>query len=267
MAVLLPANGFPPATYRPFLDMLGTHLTLACLPPRGLWPGVGPPTVLEGSWTELANDLLEGCECHAMNHFIGIGHSFGAIAMILAALQQPERFAGLVLLDPTLPPAPGSRAPAMTARAQHQRSALVEKALKRRNHFSSSQDAYRYFREKELFADWSDTAVAYYAHGVLGPNSDGSGHHLAWSPVWEAYYYRSFSNEIWSQLPSLDPTIPLLVLAGDTSAVFPSDRARLISKLLPHGTHVSISGYGHLFPHAAPEPTTRLIRRWLHTFL
>src|SRR5688572_21044160 len=73
---LAPANGFPPATYLPALTpVLATHQVVS-LPPRAMWPG-NPPPGAPGSWTELADDLLEGLSRHQLPPVIAVGHSFG----------------------------------------------------------------------------------------------------------------------------------------------------------------------------------------------
>lgn len=261
-----PANGFPPATYRPLLDLLLPEYQIMMVPPRALWPDAGAPPDGPGSWRELADDVLKGLAEHGVDQVVAVGHSFGAVVSMLAVLQDPSRFRGLVLLDPTiLPPSVMDAVRTARTRGEEVRFPLVEGALRRRNWFGSEPEAYLYFREKELFADWPDTALGYYAAGVLrqAPDAQDVALQLAWPPEWEAYYYRSFYPDSWSDLPRLDGLLPTLVLGGETSATFDGDSALLVRRILPRATHVTVKGYGHLFPLAAPEETAHVLRGWL----
>src|ERR1051326_6424365 len=60
MVLLAPANGFPPETYTSALEPLLAGHRVVSLPPRAMWPDAGMPPERPGSWTELADDLLEG---------------------------------------------------------------------------------------------------------------------------------------------------------------------------------------------------------------
>lgn len=97
------ANGFPPQTYLPLLRPLMTRHRAVCLLPRALWPAEPVPETLH-DWDSLAVDILAGLRQHNLTDVIAVGHSFGAVASILACLREPNRFRALVLLDPTILP-------------------------------------------------------------------------------------------------------------------------------------------------------------------
>ncbi|MBC8099152.1 MAG: alpha/beta hydrolase, partial [Armatimonadetes bacterium] len=92
------ANGFPPATYQPlFQPLIAAYRVLAMLP-RALWQPSTPPTELLSWKITLAPDLLNGFHEHDLHDVIAVGHSFGAIASLLAVIQAPSRFKALILL-------------------------------------------------------------------------------------------------------------------------------------------------------------------------
>lgn len=257
------ANGFPPQTYRPLLEPLTAHYRVVSLPPRALWPEIGPPPEQTGSWRELADDLLAGMRQHNLTDVIAVGHSFGAVASLLAALDEPARFRALILLDPTiLPPAIMEAIGAAQRQGGELRLPLVDGALKRRSRFDSITEAFDYWRGKRLFADWSDAALRLYAESMTRPAPDG-GVELAWSPAWEAYYYQSVYADTWNDLPRLDGLMPLLVIGGEITDTFVTESQKLAQELLPHAQHLAVRGYGHLFPHSAPDETRRIITDWL----
>jgi len=260
------ANGFPPQTYQPLLGPLTNRYRVVSLPPRALWPGIGPAPEQAGSWRELADDLLAGLAQYDLRDVIAIGHSFGAVAALLAVLDQPTRFRALIMLDPTILPPPLMNAfKDMRLRGEEPRLPLVDGALKRKHRFPDLDGAYTYWRGKPLFRDWSDEALRLYAESMTRPAAAGDGLELAWPRDWEAYYYLSIYTNIWDDLPRLDGLLPVLIVQGGDSDTYTSEAADLMKATLPAATHVTLPGYGHLFPQAAPDQTRTIIEQWLAT--
>jgi pimeloyl-ACP methyl ester carboxylesterase len=258
------ANGFPPETYLPAVEPLTHRYRVVCLPPKALWNDAGPPPADPGSWDVLADDLLEGMHRHGLDRVIGVGHSFGAVATLLAAVREPSRFRALCFLDPTiLPPAVTDDLRRQRERGEMSFRPLVQGALKRRSAFATEAEAFAYWREKSLFADWSDDAVGRYTRSMLRPTRDGGGFTLAWSAAWEAWYYMSFHAESWAAFDALDPAIPLLVVRGERSDTFFAEAEAEMRVKRPGADLRVISGRGHLFPQAAPQETAREILTWL----
>ncbi len=261
-AVLLPANGFPPDTYVPALEPLLRRHRVVSLPPRALWEDVGAPPEGAGSWATLAEDLLEGMRRHALPPAVAIGHSFGAVAALLAAVREPTRFRALVLLDPTiLPQAVLAELEQERLRGEAASRPLVQGALTRRNRFVSEQEGFEYWRRRSLFADWSDAALWRYTRAMLRPVEDGLV--LTWPPAWEAHYYESIYTETWSEVARLDPGLPVLVVGGERSDTFLPEAAARLAAQVPWATQRTIPGHGHLFPQSAPGETGRILAGWL----
>ncbi len=260
------ANGFPPQTYKPLLDPLTAHYRVISLPPRALWSGIGAPPEQVGTWQELADDIVAGIRHYGLKDVIAVGHSFGGIASFLAVLQAPELFRGLCLLDPTiLAPKMMDAVKELRKQGTPPRIPLVDGALNRRSRFANRDAAFAYWRGKPLFQDWSDEALWLYTDSMTEPADDGDGLQLSWSPVWEAYYYMALYPYTWEDLPRLNGLLPVLVVQGEKTDTFVSDSAEKVRGLLPAATHVTIPGYGHLFPQAAPDATRQIIENWLKT--
>lgn len=259
------ANGFPPQTYRPLLQPLTDAYHVVCLPPRALWPGIGDPPEAAGSWDELADDLLTGMRYYGLENVIAIGHSFGAIASMLAVFKEPERFRALCLLDPTI--LPHNLMDAMKELLQQgvtPRIPLVEGALNRRSRFDTREEAFAYWRAKPLFRDWPDPTLWIYTESITRRADDRQGFQLVWSPLWEAYYYKSIYPYSWDDLPRLNGLLPVLIVQGESSDTFTRASALRARELLPQAAHATLPGYGHLFPQAAPEAARQIITQWLN---
>jgi len=267
-AVLLvaPANGFPPVTYAPIVQPLTRRFRVVCLPPRAMWPDAGEPPAEPGSWATIAEELLQGMALHGLTDVIGMGHSFGSVALLLAAVRERARFRGLCLLDPTIPPPQFlERVHAGPGDERYRR--IVTRARARRAEFRDPDEAFAYWREKPLFADWSDDALWLYTHSMLRPSDGGGGFELAWSPAWEAHYYESLYTGTWTDIERLDSALPILVIGGAASDTFLPDAAELLQLKLPNARVETVAGFGHLFPQAAPDVTRAILEDWLRVVM
>lgn len=261
---IAPANGFPPATYLPLFEGVKDRYRVACIPPRALWPGIGSPPEQAGSWESLADDLVAGWEAHRLAPVIAVGHSFGAVASLLASIRARHLVRALILLDPTIRE-PRVMAQAAAAKRAHGevRFRLVDTALRRRTTFETRESAFAYWRKRRLFHDWSDPALQRYADAMLRPSPEGHGFTLEWSAPWETWYYRSFYPGTWEDIPRLDPELPLLIIGGGTSDTLSAESAARLRDALPRAVHVTMPGAGHLFPQSHPVETRAILEQWL----
>lgn len=260
---IAPANGITPRTYLPMLQpLLPTH-HIVSLVPRALWGDHPVPETL-GTWkTDYARDLMDALRAYDLTGVIGIGHSFGGIATALAALEEPSRFRALILLDPTIL----TRQILETLNMMRDSGTIGEnfplaaRALKRQSRFASRESAYAYFRPRGIFKDWDEGALqGYISDGLI---EDGDGVRLAWSPEWEAYYFKTGYTGTWDMLPKLASLLPTLIIRGGDSDTYVTESASEVQALLPHATHIDIPGHGHMFPQSAPAETGRIITDWL----
>ena len=182
---------------------------------------------------------------------------------MLAAARHRDLFRAVIVLDPTILPLERMEAyGAAKAAGWTEGHPMAERARERRDRFLDHAEAFGYWREKRLFADWPDEALQRYVEGMLAPVV-GGGFMLRWSAAWEAYYYESFYSGTWSDLAHLEPSLPVLAIGGGTSDTFlPAARA-LFQQTVPQATLEVVPGLGHLFPQAAPAPTTALVQGWL----
>lgn len=259
--VLALANGFPPQTYQPLMEPFTDRFRVLCLLPRPLWQPTPDPEGLH-TWVDMADDLLAGMRAHELTNVIAVGHSMGGVASMLAVIREPSRFRALILLDPTIFPPFMLRAVwVMRQMGLSHRFPLVQKTKRRRRTFADLEEAYTYFRSRALFRDWSDDLVRLYTEGLMRPS--GTGFELAWTPEWEARFYRTLYADSWRQIPKLRGLLPILALRGQMTDTFLPTSARKFQHFLPQAALHEISGHGHLFPQSAPEITRTLIEGWL----
>ncbi len=253
------ANGFLPQTYTRALQPLFDHYHVVSALDRAMWDDCPPESVT--SWSQFGDDLLAALDSLTDRPLIGIGHSFGGVATLYAAIKRPERFSHLILIDPTLlPPSVlwGLRLVRLL-RIDH-RIPLAQGALRRRARWESVEAAYAYFKSKPLFARFPDDVLHDYAKSVTVHAEDG-GVRLAFSPEWEARIYQTIATDVW-RLPSRVKH-PMLVVRGEFTDTFSEDSAARFQRLKPRALIVTVKGAGHLVPQEKPEETGKLIAEFL----
>lgn len=257
------ANGFPPEVYqemvRPFLD----NYHVVALPARPLWESPPPPEDFAG-WQVMADDLIAGIEAYQLGPVVGIGHSMGGTASLIASTKRPDLFRALVLLDPVLFP------PSIIdvfIQHPHLEFPLVQGALRRRREWESREAAFERFYGRGLFQNWSETAVWAYVDGLTRP-SDSGGIELRYSPEWEARIYQTAplsTNGWWDWLKAVN--VPILTLQGKDTDTFVDDSVVLWEQTRPDLEVVRIPNTGHLFPMQVPQQVAHHIQTFLGTIL
>lgn len=246
------ANGFPPGSYRQFIDALGTHFAVRAIEHRPLWSEARPPRRLR--WSLFADDLLRALKEHSDEPVWVMGHSLGAVVAALAAQRAPERVAGLILLDPVFLPSRFVIQMRLTPEAMRRRIPMLRRALSRPERFDDAEGAFAFYRSKRAFRDLSDEALRDYVASSKAPDAAG-GLRLRYPGTWEAAVYGSppLARSVLAGLRQ-----PTLGLRGrDSDTLRPEMFARW-AHWQPTATLREVRG-GHLFPLEYPRQTAETI--------
>ncbi len=126
---------------------------------------------------------------------VGIGHSMGGAAMVMAELQRPGCFDALVLVEPIVfPPEPSA-----STLFKRTTNTLVEQALKRRATFASPDDIRAYLSPKPLFSQWSADALSAYIDGGFYKEAEGDWR-LRCRPAWESRVFSLGTHDAFKRL-------------------------------------------------------------------
>jgi len=257
------ANGYPPGAYRPLLELLCKRDHVLAMQMRPLWARSEPQETKD--WRVLSTDLAHFLDQQNFNHLIGAGHSMGATATLRLALEQPDRFKALVLLDPVLFPPFAIRFWDLVFRlglAYHVHP-LVRGALHRKDSFSDRNAMFTNYRRKTIFHRIDDAGLWAYIDSMIKPLPNGR-LGLAYPPSWEARLYATALRAdmfIWRNLAKLKP--PILIIRGSLSEAFLEETARRVKGLLPSSIIHTILDAGHLVPLEKPQQTYHLIDKFL----
>jgi pimeloyl-ACP methyl ester carboxylesterase len=253
------SNGYPPSSFRRLVAPLLTHYRVVGIYHRPLWPDSDPAAF--DSWQIATDDLIRFFDEQGYRNVIGAGHSLGAITTMQAAVQRPDLFRALILIEPVL------LLPAvleMIARRDRPLAAeelpLIRIALKRQRTWPDRQFAFDHFRAKQVFARWPDETLWDYVYYGLHTNGEGMAE-LTFPPAWEAAIYALPPTDIWQVVPQLQhPT--LAVRGGESETVVPATW-QLWQAAQPHATFVEIPGTSHLLTMEKPQHVAAEIRKFL----
>ncbi len=260
--IFLHANGYPPDCYRPLFDLLDGHKIVG-MRQRPLWEGSAPEEISD--WHPLTDDLLRFMDERKLDGIPAVGHSLGGIALLRAAMREPERFSHLILLDPVLFP-PFFIRLMRIARALNlvdKVHPLIPAAQHRRRVFKNREILLRGYRKKKVFQYFNDKALGAYVDGITCLQDDGS-YKLCYSAEWEVQIYRTGvwrDMELWRHLSKLK--IPLLIIRGAETDTFFESAGKLVLKKLPLAKVVSISKSTHLVPLEQPKAVRDEIMKFL----
>lgn len=204
-------------------DQMGTGLTER----PGEWTGENP-YASTGRTTHLLNFL----DALAIDNVVLVGHSAGGAIAVQAALREPERFAGLILVDPALysggSPAFAS---ALINTPQGERVArLLVRQLVEGDFFAGTgyydQAAYYdetedYYKRTTLIEDWDIGIVELFS-----------------APSLDMAYTELF--------PTLE--IPIFIVHGAEDTIVPLADVERAVQVFPNAQLTVIDGCGH-FPH------------------
>jgi pimeloyl-ACP methyl ester carboxylesterase len=257
--LFLHANSYSADLYQPFLDPLYQDFEIWApdLPGHGDSRWIGRIQ----DWNDLANYFIEHLEQNDRpKKLIGMGHSIGAILIIIMAIKRPRWFSKIILLDPVLLPKPIFWAIRVLRLFSLSHLIPLAKATKRRKQiFSSREQALEHYSKKVVFSRWKPQFLKQYVDTCLYPTADGH-YQLSCAPQLESSIYQSIPANAWSLLKRL--STPALFIIGEHSDTVNQRGFRRIRKIRGEQEVRNING-GHLFPFEQPEATMVLIREFL----
>ena len=243
------ANGFPGLSYRSLLNPLAEMFDLHPLDRLGHHPDYP----VNHNWGNLVDELLSYLP-QSDKPLLGVGHSLGGTLMAMAADKQPERFCGVIMLDPPL--MLGSDAWAMKAAKRFgfiDRITPAGKSLGRRSVWPSREVMASSLGRRGLFKRFTPQALNDYIEAGTRLLDDGSAE-LTFDPGIEVEIFRHLPDHL-SRLPQR-LGVPIELVAGNESHLLTASR---IKRLRRKGLAVSEVPGTHMFPMEHPDETRAAI--------
>jgi pimeloyl-ACP methyl ester carboxylesterase len=257
----LHANGYPPGSYKSFLELLQTQYHVFGMLLRPLWKDSKPEEIR--TWHALSDDLLQFLSSQSAGPVIGVGHSIGAVVTLRASLREPSKFRALVLLDPVL------FIPSFLVWWNFFRAIglgnkvhpKISGTLKRRRTFDDLEAVFRRYRTREVFNYMTDEDLRNYIEAIT--RKVGNGYELAYSPEWESRIYLTgmLDFDIWRDLPRLQ--VPVLFLRGAETDTFTKNAAELVKRKQPRASVETLGQSTHLLPLERPKEVFDIMQSFL----
>ena len=185
------ANGFPAASYHKFLVNLESEFRIGsinCI-------GHDPAYPVTDGWPHLVAQLIDYLSAYYRSPVVGVGHSLGGYLTFMAAVQRPELFKCIILLDaPIIGHFKG------TAFGMLKRLGLVDRITpahatrERRRDWPSAEDMVAHFRRRKIFRHFDPDCLRDYA--ALGTSHEDGRVRLLFDPEIEYQIYRSVPHDL-----------------------------------------------------------------------
>ena len=212
------------------------------------------------SWEIFGIDTANIARELGLRGVLGVGHSMGGHSVTIAAMREPEAFAGLLLVDPVMPL---DRVP-----PREGRGGVSDFVRKRRNEWSSPEEMVERFKDRFPYSSWRREVLDDYARWGLVPNPAGEGYVLACTPDMEGGTYAASGNgpamgtEV---IPHIG--VPVTVMRGrepvpgEEAAPFSrSPTPPRLASLFTDGADVQLPELSHFIPMEAPELVAEQVR-------
>ncbi|MEX2292776.1 MAG: alpha/beta hydrolase [Acidimicrobiales bacterium] len=251
--LLCHANGFHGAVWEPLAAALGSGFARWAVDFRAHGTSEIPAGFPLG-WDEFGADVLAAIDALALppGEILGVGHSMGGAALLIAEQVRPGTFAGLWLYEPITPPPNPMPSTDGT-------NPMADGAERRRASFASHAAALANFASKPPFNVLrADALHAYVRHGFV--LRDDNEVHIACRPEDEARIYRSAgAHHAFARLDEV--ACPVVVCCGRTEPG-PALFAPAAAEALPRGRLDRIETLGHFGPLEAPTLCAAAIREF-----
>ena len=185
---------------------------------------------------------------------LGVGHSMGGAALLMAAIAKPHLFRGLVVYEPIVMPTDPLRDLEAEPRPDN---FLAAGARKRRSSFASFEDAIANYSSKPPLRAFTPECMQDYVRHGFSLGSDGQVH-LKCTGELEARTYEAGGNHhTWDRLGEF--RIPVWVVCGLPESMQPSSRMVALAEQIPGARYIEFDQLGHFGPMQAPALIADLI--------
>lgn len=254
------ANGFNGLTNRAFLEASGVHAVAVDLRGHGF---TRLPTDIDAlrSFDIFGDDLATFVGRYVPGRIVLSGHSFGAVAAILAAEQLTERLAGYVGFDPVSMPWLARQWPRVPGgRSWMKKNVPIAKnAGNRRRKFDSLEAAFKRYKGRAAFKKVTDEILRDYLEGGMEPIDGGM--QLSCDPKWEQAVFCAQAHNLYKAARFL-PKNSYAHFAGKFAVSSKATRAKL-GRVIGYDHIIFNPEFSHLFPLQQPDYAARALESCL----
>lgn len=245
-------NGFPSPCYRQLLLPLEEKYEVRYIDRIGhdkRFP-------VTENWYLLVKELEQHIKTVADGRpVIGVGHSLGGVLNVMLAIEKPELFKALVLLDsPLIGWFKSNTLRVCKKLGLIDRVTPAHQSQARRIHWPDRQSVVKYLRSKSLFKCFTDHCLNDYIDYGMIKDAQG-GYTLRFDPAIEYKIYRTIPHVLFKWEGQL--SVPTAIIYGKKSNIVRPYDLKYMKK------YYNIRGYpidgGHMFPMEYPAKAAALV--------
>ncbi len=244
------ANGFPADCYRKFFRYLQPDFRIGsinCI-------GHDPAYPVTDGWPHLVAQLIDHLGSHYRAPVVGVGHSLGGYLTFMAAVQRPELFKCIILLDaPIIGFFTGAAFGMLKRLGLVDRITPAHATRARRRDWPSEEEMVAHFRRRRIFRHFDPDCLRDYA--ALGTRREGGQVRLLFDPEIEYRIYRSVPHDLIYYCSRLK--VPGGFIGGRRSDVL----RRVGLAHTRRSFRVRRIEGGHLFPFERPQAAAEAVRQ------
>lgn len=243
-------NGFPSPCYRQLLQSLQGKFDCHYIDRIG--HSLNFP--VSENWHSLVEEVIASVRANATEPVIALGHSLGGVLSFLAAVEQPDLFKAVILLDAPIIGRVKSnilRLSKAMGMIDHVTPAFLTRG--RRQYWESRNEALSYLKSRNLFKTFTDTCIEDYID--YGMEKNENGYSLRFNRQIEYQIYRTIPHILHEYKGTLKT--PTALIYGSNSNIIDWTDLRYMKK------HHGIESYKiegtHMFPFERPEEAADLV--------
>jgi len=255
----LHGNGFPPDAYYSFLEKLSFSGDIFAMYQKPFSKSNINPSSIYG-WDIFKDDALKFLKKNDLKETIGIGHSMGAILILVMEIQNPGTFKKIFLLDPVIT----SRFKSILYRLLLKLK-LIDKMhpmILRTNNkkmiYGTKSEIYKSYRLKTVFSKINDENLKHYINSII--EEKGEEIKIKISKKWENTIYRNgslYDYMIWNNISKINTPVYIITPRDDAFGHF--NYGSYLKRKNDNFKNLKINNSTHLFPLERPKKTAELI--------
>lgn len=251
-------NGFPALCYKQMLERLKPEYQYCYVDRLGHDPGFP----VSENWHNLVAEVIASIERQSSQPVIGLGHSLGGVLTLLAAIERPDIFKAVVLLDS---PLIGRFKSNMVMLAKSlgviDRVTPAYRTRGRRNYWENYDQLIAYLKTRPLFKTFTQSCLEDYIKYGLELKKDGF--YLRFDRHIEYKIYRTIPHILMKYEGKLK--VPAGLIYGDKSAVVDRMDIRYMQKHF--GIKLFHINGTHMFPMEYPRVVAKQIKQTIDAII
>lgn len=252
-------NSLTPESYSPILNQISDNFEIKTFLLRPLFDKSPMPKFK--NWDIFLNDYLSSIK--NQNNIIGLGHSIGGNLILRAALNQPNKFKKIILLDPTM------LVPIKTFfwnimcifKLQSKFLPLINKAKNKKMVFNDLNEVFDSYRNKTIFSNFNNQQLTRLIKSIT--KDDKGKIKLVFPANWDARIFsQGMRNDLklWNKIKDLD--VETIIVRASNSNIFYKETENALLKRNNKIKFLQIDG-DHFFPINKAEETADIISKYL----